>query len=115
MGVGGITAGDLALRSEGSPWLSAPVRSGGAPSLHDSVYSTASSALLEVEQWAVVVGIVACIEDLNAGVVIAVERRDSSRTAGFNRVRRVGEPDPEVVGLNRRWSGVQDESFVTEN
>ena len=84
-------------------------------SLHDSNFSTASSALLEVEQWTVVVGIVAGIEDLNTGIVIAVERCHRSRAAGFNRVRRVGEPYPEVVGLNRSGSGRQDESFVIEN
>ena len=49
------------------------------------------------------------------GVVIGVERRHRSRAAGFNRFCRVGKPDPEVVGLNRRRSGVQDESFVIEN
>jgi hypothetical protein len=47
--------------------------------------------------------------------MVAVERRYVARTPSFDRVCRVGKPDPEVVGLDWDWTGVQDEGFITKD
>ena len=60
---------------------------------------------------------VARVQDLNARVMIAVERRHGGRTSRVARLCRVGKPQPEMVQFDRdgRAAGVQDEGFITED
>jgi hypothetical protein len=77
--------------------------------------SLALSKLGKSQQRSVVSREITGIQDLYARVMVAVERRYVARTPSCDRVCRVGKPDPEVVGLDWDWTGVQDEGFITKD
>ena len=56
---------------------------------------------------------VARVQDLNARVMIAVERRHGGRTSRVARLCWIGKPEPQMVQFNRDGgaAGVQDEGF----
>src|SRR3954471_1678073 len=61
-----------------------------------------SAALrLDEEQRALEIGEVAGVEHLNAGVVVAVERRHIGRASGVGGVERRVEPQAEMEGVDR--------------
>ena len=66
--------------------------------------------LLEIKQWSVTVRKVAGIQNLNAGLVVAIEVRSRGRAvsvAGFGCIR---EPEPQVIDLD--WTSSRIDARV---
>ena len=56
--------------------------------------------LLKIQQWPRVIGEISRVEDLNAGSMVASERRHIARAASLYGIFRIIEPNTKVIDLH---------------
>ena len=56
--------------------------------------------LFKIEQWPLVIRESSRVEDLNAGIMFAIERRMIARAASLHGIIRIVKPKTEVIDLD---------------